>query len=62
MTLAEQIWQCIVSGTSIGSVYALIALGFVIIFKVTGIINFAQGEFVMLGSMITVSFNPYVGI
>jgi len=36
-----------------GSVYALVAIGFTLIFNVTGIINFAQGEFVMLGGMVS---------
>ncbi|MBI3086041.1 MAG: branched-chain amino acid ABC transporter permease [candidate division NC10 bacterium] len=38
--------------------YALIALGFVTIYNVTGIINFAQGEFAMLGAMLMVSLQP----
>ena len=55
MTPSQQILQYLVSGITNGSVYALIALGFVTIYSVTGIINFAQGEFVMLGALITVS-------
>jgi branched-chain amino acid transport system permease protein len=51
----EQLAQYIVSGVTLGSVYAIVAIGFTIIFKVTGIINFAQGEFVMLGGMISYS-------
>jgi len=43
--------QYMVSGVTMGSVYAIVALGFTIIYSVTGIINFAQGEFVMLGGM-----------
>jgi len=43
-------------GLCIGSVYALIGLGFTIIHSVTRIINFSQGEFVMLGSMLFFSF------
>lgn len=39
-----------VSGVVIGGIYALIAIGFVIIYKATGIINFATGEFMMLGA------------
>jgi len=39
------------SGLTQGSIYALIGLGFTIIYAVTQIINFAQGEFVMLGGM-----------
>ena len=40
------------SGLMIGLMYALIALGFVLVYKATGAINFAQGEFVMLGALI----------
>lgn len=42
--------QSMVSGIVIGGIYALIAMGFVIIYKATGIINFATGEFMMLGA------------
>jgi len=42
------------SGLTVGSVYALVALGFIIIFNSSGVVNFAQGEFVMLGGMTTV--------
>jgi branched-chain amino acid transport system permease protein len=48
--------QLIVDGVRGGSIYALIALGFVVVFNVTGIINFAQGGFVMWGSMLAVAF------
>jgi branched-chain amino acid transport system permease protein len=40
-------------GISLGSIYAIVAIGFTIIYSVTRIINFAQGEFVMLGAMIS---------
>jgi branched-chain amino acid transport system permease protein len=43
--------QFIVSGITIGSIYAIVALGFVTIYSVTKVINLAQGEFVMLGGM-----------
>jgi branched-chain amino acid transport system permease protein len=49
--------QLIVDGIRGGSIYALIALGFVVVFNVTGIINFAQGGFVMSGAMIAVAIN-----
>ena len=42
------------SGLTVGAVYALVALGFTIIYNASGVVNFAQGEFVMLGGMITV--------
>lgn len=44
--------QLLISGLSTGSIYALVALGFTIIFKSTGALNFAQGEWVMLGGMV----------
>ena len=44
--------QLIVSGTALGGIYALIALGFVLIYKATGILNFATGEFMMIGAYI----------
>jgi len=52
----EHYAQLAIDGIRGGSIYALIALGFVVIYSVTGIINFAQGEFVMLGAMLCVTF------
>lgn len=52
----DQILQYTLSGLSTGAIYALIGIGFSIIFNATGIINFAQGEFVMLGGMLTLFF------
>jgi branched-chain amino acid transport system permease protein len=43
------------SGLTVGAVYALVALGFTLIYNASDVINFAQGEFVMLGGMTTVS-------
>ena len=55
MTLRDQLAQYLASGLVVGGVYALIGLGFVIVYRVTRIINFAQGELVMLGALLTVS-------
>ncbi len=44
--------QTVVSGVSLGCVYALIALGFVLIYKATEMVNFAQGELMMLGAYV----------
>lgn len=44
--------QLVVSGIVVGSIYALVALGFVLIYKATGVINFAQGEFLMVGAYV----------
>ncbi len=46
--------QLLFAGLTIGAVYALVALGFTLIFQASEVINFAQGEFVMLGGMVTV--------
>lgn len=51
MDFSQQILQYVLSGLTTGSIYALIGFGFAIIYNATGIINFAQGEFVMLGGM-----------
>lgn len=53
MELGNQLLQYLLSGLSTGAIYALIGIGFSIIYNATGIINFAQGEFVMLGGMLT---------
>ena len=43
--------QFIVAGTTVGAIYALVAIGFSVIFNATRIVNFAQGEFLMIGGM-----------
>ncbi len=45
--------QYVFSGLSVGAIYAFVALGLVIVANVTGVYNFATGEYVMLGGMIT---------
>ncbi|TIX87431.1 branched-chain amino acid ABC transporter permease [Rhizobium sp. P44RR-XXIV] len=49
-----ELLQFFLSGITVGAVYALVALGFTIIYNASDVVNFAQGEFVMLGGMITV--------
>lgn len=56
MDFSSQLLQYFFSGLTLGGFYALVALGFVIIYNVSGIINFAQGEFVMLGALLMVTF------
>jgi branched-chain amino acid transport system permease protein len=48
-------WDLLVGGLAIGCVYSLVALGFAMIIRATGIIHFAQGEVMMLGSMSALS-------
>jgi branched-chain amino acid transport system permease protein len=55
MSFASQIPQYLVSGLTLGSVYGMIALGFTLIYNATGIVNFAQGEFVTYGALIAIS-------
>ncbi|HCX32123.1 MAG TPA: branched-chain amino acid ABC transporter permease [Rhodocyclaceae bacterium] len=52
--MLSEFFQFLFSGITSGSIYALAALGFSIIFNASGVINFAQGEFIMIGGMVTV--------
>jgi branched-chain amino acid transport system permease protein len=49
-----ELLQFVFSGLTVGAIYALVALGFTLIYNASDVINFAQGEFVMLGGMVTV--------
>jgi branched-chain amino acid transport system permease protein len=55
MSFSDQLAQYLVSGITQGSIYALVALGFVTIYNVTGIINFSQGEFVVIGALLAIT-------
>ncbi|HYD06420.1 MAG TPA: branched-chain amino acid ABC transporter permease, partial [Reyranella sp.] len=52
----------VLSGASIGLMYSLIALGFVLVYKATDAINFAQGEFVMLAGFIVAAAMVVYGL
>ena len=52
--------QYALSGITVGSIYAIVAIGFNIIYCTTGIINFAQGEFVIVGAMTAISLSKVV--
>jgi len=54
--LSAALLQYLLAGLTLGAIYALVALGFSIIYNASHVINFAQGEFVMIGGMATVSF------
>ena len=49
---AVQLAQSLVSGIGVGLIYGLVGIGFCVIYNASGIVNFAQGVFVMLGGMI----------
>ena len=55
---ATQLLQYLLAGIATGSVYAVVGIGFTVVYNATGIINFAQGEFLMLGGMIAISLAP----
>jgi branched-chain amino acid transport system permease protein len=56
--------QLLISGLANGCVYGLIALGFVLIYKATEAVNFAQGDFMMLGAFVTIGLTntEYMGL
>ncbi|MFH0921504.1 MAG: branched-chain amino acid ABC transporter permease [Fibrobacterota bacterium] len=56
----DQVLQYLLSGLTIGSIYAIVAIGYNIIYNTTGIINFAQGEFLMVGAMTAISLQTVV--
>jgi branched-chain amino acid transport system permease protein len=58
----EKIIEILLNGLSMGAIYALLALGFVLIYKSTGVINFAQGELAMVGAFICYSFATLMNI
>ena len=49
--MSAQLLQYLFAGLTLGAIYALVALGFAIIYNASRVINFAQGEFVMIGGM-----------
>jgi branched-chain amino acid transport system permease protein len=61
-TLTNQMFQFMVTGLTIGAIYAMVAIGFNIIYNVTEIINLAQGEFVMVGGLVMVFVHVSLGL
>lgn len=47
--------QQVLNGLVLGSIYALVALGYTMVYGIIGLINFAHGEVVMVGAMVTIS-------
>ena len=52
----QYLLQLVISGLVIGSIYSAVALGFVIIYKATRVVNFAQGELLMVGAYVCYAF------
>jgi branched-chain amino acid transport system permease protein len=59
---AEILLQAMVNGLMVGGVYALIAVGLTLIFGVMNVVNFAHGEFVMLGMVMTYLLHLFFGM
>jgi branched-chain amino acid transport system permease protein len=59
---AAYLAQTLVNGLSVGCIYGLIGIGFCVIYNASGIVNFAQGAFVMLGGMVTFVLLTSLGI
>ena len=53
MTELQYLWQVTVAGLGTGCIYGIVGIGFAIVLNVSGVINLAQGEFSMLGAMLT---------
>ena len=61
MDLATNL-QMVTAGLAMGSIYALVALGFVLIFNAVNVVNFAQGEFVMVPAFVAVALMEFFNI
>jgi len=62
VTLSAQIFQLLLTGITIGSIYAMVAIGFNIIYNSTDAMNFAQGEFVVVGGLSMIMFHETLGL
>jgi len=58
----EIILQLVLNGLAVGCIYGLVALGFVLIYKTTELVNFAQGDFMMLGAFTCYMFVVWYGV
>ncbi|MGA0570016.1 branched-chain amino acid ABC transporter permease [Variovorax sp. VNK109] len=57
-----EIAQLLVTGVAVGCIYGLVALGFVLIYKAGEVVNFAQGDLMMLGALLAVTFVSTMGL
>src|SRR5215210_5393712 len=62
MSDAVQLLQSLVNGVGVGLIYGLIGIGYCVIYNASGIVNFAQGVFVMLGGMLCHAFLTMLGL
>jgi branched-chain amino acid transport system permease protein len=57
----NQFFELLITGLSLGCIYALIAMGFVIVFKATNVVNFAHASVVMLGAYLVAKWHDQLG-
>jgi branched-chain amino acid transport system permease protein len=62
MPFHEQLLQYLVTGLTTGALYGLLAVGFVAIYNVTDVLNFAQGENAMLGALLLITLRSQMGL
>ena len=62
MVDAVRLLQLVINGAAAGCIYGLIALGFVLIYKATEMINFAQGDIMMLGGFFAFALITHFGL
>ena len=58
----DTVLQLVLNGLAVGCIYGLVALGFVLIYKATELVNFAQGDFMMLGAFTCYMFVVWYGV
>ena len=58
----SQLAQLLMLGVSIGVIYGLVAMGLVLIYRASGVLNFAQGQMIVFGAMITWAFMAQIGL
>jgi branched-chain amino acid transport system permease protein len=58
----DQLLQLTINGVAIGCVYALVALGMILVYEASGIVNFATGQFVMVGTFVAISAIAQTGL
>jgi branched-chain amino acid transport system permease protein len=56
------LWQVMVETVALASIYALVAVGFVVIFRATGLFNFAQGQFMAIAGYVAVAVQQNTGL
>ncbi len=56
------VWQLIIASLAMGIVYGLVAMGFVLIWRAVGVVNFAQGDFMMVGAFFAFTLTEMVGL